>query len=125
MEKSWDRNESLSAFIKVNTIKYAFYAYRHNNFVFKTRDWVCWHIGKERIQRRSKLYPRWEGLFQLLVRINNNTYKLAFHNKHNVNATFNVSNFSHFDVGIVYLRTNPLKRGGMMEAYQETQRSLT
>ena len=103
-------------FAKASAIKYALYAARHNKFLFKLGDWVCWHMRKERIQSRQKLHPRGEGLLQTFARINDNFYKLAFHDEH-VNPTFNVSNFSSFDGGVVDLRTNPLKSGGMMKTY--------
>ncbi|XP_040953670.1 uncharacterized protein, partial [Gossypium hirsutum] len=41
-------------------------------------DWVWLHMRKERfpMQRRSKLLPRGDGPFQVLERINDNSYKL-------------------------------------------------
>ena len=46
--------------------------------VFELGDWVWLHMRKERFlaQRRSKLPSRGDGLFQVLKRINGNTYKL-------------------------------------------------
>ena len=58
-------------------------------------------MRKERIQTRSKLYPRKESPFQALDKINYNFCKLACHGEYNVNVTFNISNFSLFDVGII------------------------
>ena len=37
--------------------------------------------------------------FQVLERINDNTYKIDLPSEYNVNATFNVSDLSPFDVG--------------------------
>jgi hypothetical protein len=39
------------------------------------------------------------GLFQILERINDNTYKVDLLSEYDVSATFNVSNLSLFDVG--------------------------
>ncbi|GKV48658.1 hypothetical protein SLEP1_g55459 [Rubroshorea leprosula] len=46
--------------------------------VFEPGDWVWVHMRKERFhaQRRSKLQPRGDGPFQVIVRINDNAYKL-------------------------------------------------
>ena len=59
------------------------------------------HIRKERFpaQRCSKLLPRGDGPFQVLERINDNTYKLDLPGEYNVSATFNVTDLSPFDVG--------------------------
>jgi hypothetical protein len=71
------------------------------------------HIRKERFpaRRRSKLHPIGDGPFQVLTRINNNAYKLDISSEYNINATFNVSDLSPFDVGDD-LRTNPFKERG-------------
>ena len=39
------------------------------------------------------------GSFQILERINDNTYKVDLLSEYDVSATFNVSNLSLFDVG--------------------------
>ena len=59
------------------------------------------HLRKERFpeQRKSKLMPQWDGPFQVLVRINENAYKLDLLGEYNVSATFNVSDLSLFDIG--------------------------
>jgi len=56
---------------------------------------------KERFPKRtrSKLMLRTGGSFQILERINNNTYKVDLLSEYDVSATFNVSNLSLFDVG--------------------------
>ncbi|GKV46467.1 hypothetical protein SLEP1_g53448 [Rubroshorea leprosula] len=50
----------------------------HKKVVFELRDWVWVHMHKERLpaQRHSKLQPRGDGPFQVIVRINDNAYKL-------------------------------------------------
>ena len=70
-------------------------------------------MRKERFpaRRRSKLLPRGDGPFQVLAKINNNAYKLDLPSEYNINATFNVSNLSPFDVGDD-LRTNPFQEKG-------------
>ena len=70
-------------------------------------------MRKERFlaQRRSKLPSRGDGLFQVLKRINGNTYKLDLLGEQNVSATFNVTNLSRFNIGDD-LRTNPFQEEG-------------
>ncbi|GKV49085.1 hypothetical protein SLEP1_g55854 [Rubroshorea leprosula] len=81
--------------------------------VIELGDLVWAHMRKERFpaQRRSKLQPRGDGPFQLIARINDNTYKLELPGEYNVSATFNVSDLSPFDVGDD-LRTNPFEERG-------------
>jgi len=56
---------------------------------------------KERFPKRtrSKLMPRIDGSFQILERINDNTYKVDLLSEYDISTTFNVSNLSLFDVG--------------------------
>lgn len=49
-------------------------------------------------QERSKLMVWEDESFQVLERINNNTYKIDLSGKYDVSITFNVSNLSLFDV---------------------------
>jgi hypothetical protein len=73
-------------------------------------------------QRKSKLLPRGDGLFQVLERINDNAYKLDLLGEYNVSATFNVSNFSPFGVGNeLDLRTNPFQEEGNDEDMASTR----
>ncbi|XP_017637300.2 uncharacterized protein LOC108479297 [Gossypium arboreum] len=46
--------------------------------IFEPEDWVWVHMRKKRFpaQRKSKLLPRGDGQFQVLERINDNSYKL-------------------------------------------------
>jgi len=68
---------------------------------------------KERFPKRtrSKLMLRTGGSFQILERINDNTYKVDLLSEYDVSATFNVSNLSLFDVG-EDLRSNSFEERG-------------
>jgi hypothetical protein len=70
-------------------------------------------MRKERFsaKRRSKLLPRGDGPFQVLKRINDNAYELDLPGEYNVSATFNVTDWSPFDVG-GDLRANPFQEEG-------------
>ena len=74
---------------------------RRKKFVFEPGDWVWVHMMKELFleQRKSKLEPRGDAPFQVLERINDNTYKVDLPGKYEVSVTFNVSYLSLFDVG--------------------------
>lgn len=65
---------------------------RHKKVVFKPNDWVWVHMHKETFpfQRKSKLQLRRDSPFQMIARINDNTYKIDFSGKYNVSATFKV-----------------------------------
>ena len=71
------------------------------------------HICKERFptQRCSKLLPRGNGPFKVLECIHDNAYRLDLPDEYNVSATFNVTDFSLFDV-CDDLRTNPFQEEG-------------
>ena len=80
--------------------------------VFQPRDWVWVHFRKERflLQRKSKLNPRGDGPFQVLERINDNAYKVDLPGEYNINANFNVTELSPFDVGdSLDSKTNPFE----------------
>ena len=66
---------------------------------------------------QSKLHPRGDGPFQVLVGINDNAYKLDLPGEYNVSATFNVSDFSPFHVGDDS-RMNPFEERGNEENQQ-------
>ena len=70
-------------------------------------------MRKERFpaKRCSKLLLRGGGPFQVIERINDNTYKLDLPSKYDVSATFNVTDLSPFDVG-EDLRANPFQEEG-------------
>ncbi|XP_016700284.1 uncharacterized protein [Gossypium hirsutum] len=81
--------------------------------VFEPGDWVWVHMRKERFpaQRRSKLLPRGDDPFQVLERINENSYKLNLPGDYNISACFNVVDLSTFDAGSD-LGTNRFEEGG-------------
>jgi len=80
---------------------------------FEPGDWVWVHMRKERFpeQRRSKLMPRGDGLYQIIERINDNAYKVDLPGEYGVSANFNVSDLSSFDVGDDS-RSNPFEEQG-------------
>ena len=73
-------------------------------------------MRKERFltQQKSKLNPRGNRLFQVLAKINDNTYKIDLPSEYNVSSTFNVSDLTPFDVDSDS-RTNPFKERGNNE----------
>ena len=81
--------------------------------VFQNNDWVWVHMHKERFpkQRKSKLHPRGHGPFQVLERINYNTYKFDLPGEYGVSATFNIVDlmFLHIDFD---LQSNPFEERG-------------
>jgi hypothetical protein len=81
--------------------------------VFEPGDWVWLHLRKGCFpkKRHSKLLPQGDGPFQVVERINDNAYKLDLLGEYGVNASFNVTDLSPFDVGDD-LRTNPSQDGG-------------
>ena len=50
-------------------------------------------------------------LFQILEKINDNTYRVDFPGEYKVSTTFNIFNFSPFDVG-EDSRSNPFEERG-------------
>ncbi|KAA3487694.1 Transposon Ty3-I Gag-Pol polyprotein [Gossypium australe] len=59
----------------------------------------------------SKLLPRGDGPFQVLERINDNSYKLDLSGEYSVSASFNMFDLSPYDVGDD-LGTNRFEEGG-------------
>jgi len=57
---------------------------------------------------------RWDGSFQILERINDNTYKVDILSEYVVSVTFNYSNLSLFDVGDDYWMNYFEERGDDM-----------
>jgi hypothetical protein len=82
----------------------------HTHVVFQPVNWVWVHMHKERFvaRRTSKLQPRGDGSFEILMRIHDNAYKINLLGEYGVSVTFNVSNLTLFDVGD-YLRSNPFE----------------
>jgi hypothetical protein len=72
--------------------------------------------------RKSKLQPRGDGPFQILERINDNTYKVDLPSEYGVSATFNVSDLTLFDVGDDS-RSNPFEERGYDEDQPNTKRN--
>ena len=73
---------------------------------------------------KSKLYPRRDGPFQVLEKVNDNAYKADLRGKYHVSATFNVFDLSLFDVGNFDSRTNPFKEGekdNMLNSEEENE----
>jgi hypothetical protein len=62
-------------------------------------------------QGRSKLMPRGDGPYQIIERINENTYKVDLLGEYGVSATFNVYDLSLFDVDDDS-RLNPFEERG-------------
>ena len=56
--------------------------------IFEPGDWVWVHMRKEGFPARrwSKLHLGWDGPFQVLVRINDNAYKLDLLGEYNISA---------------------------------------
>ena len=82
--------------------------------IFEPGDLVWLHLCKERFptQRKSKLYPREDGSFQVMARVNDNTYKLDLPGEYNVSATFNIFDLFLFDFEGKDSRANPFEKGG-------------
>jgi len=81
--------------------------------IFQEVDWVLLHLRNERLhtQRKSKLLPRGDGPFQVIRRINNNAYELDLPPSYNISNSFNVCDFSPFDVGFKNSWLNSLQEG--------------
>ncbi len=109
-----DLHQKVRKNIEERTRQYAQKANKgQKRIIFEPGDWVWVHMRKERFpaQRRSKLLPRGDGPFQVLERINDNSYKLDLPGEYNVSASFNVSDLSPYDVGDD-LRTSRFEGGG-------------
>jgi hypothetical protein len=81
--------------------------------VFQLSDGVWIHMCKEWFpnQGKSKLQPRGDGQFQVLERINDNTYKIDLLGEYGVNATFNVTDLTLFHTGF-NSKLNPSEERG-------------
>jgi len=71
-------------------------------------------------KRKNKLMPRVEGLFKVLEKLNDTTYKVDLPGNYGVSATFNVPNLSHYltDDYLTDLRIKSSQQGEMMESPQ-------
>ena len=67
--------------------------------ILKLGDWVWMHFREESFPslHKSKLHPRGDSPFNILERINDNSYKIDFPGDYSVSATFNVADLSPFD----------------------------
>jgi hypothetical protein len=118
--------ESVRQHIKMKNKLYATKANKgRRQVIFEPGDWVWVHMRQERFQARrgSKLRTRGDGPFQLLARINSNAYKLDLLGEYNINATFNVSDLSPFDIDDD-LRTNPFEERRNDENQQASLKDL-
>jgi len=109
-------HEHVKAQIEKKNVNYAKQANKgRKKIVFELGDWIWVHMMKERIpkQRKSKLQPRRDGLFQVLESINDNVYKVDLPGEYGVSASLNVYDLSLFDVGndFQYLKTNVFQEG--------------
>jgi len=84
--------------------------------VLEPGDWVWIHMRKERFpkQRKSKLQPRGDGSFQVLERINDNSYKIDIPGEYGVSSSFNVAYLTPFVAGddLEHLKANSFQEGG-------------
>nr|GEX04787.1 hypothetical protein [Tanacetum cinerariifolium] len=84
------------------------------HILFQPRDLVWVHFRNDRFpaKRRSKLSSRSEGLFKILTKVNDNTYKVALPGTPTAAATFNVTDLQPYydpDDPIPSLRANFLE----------------
>ncbi|KAF3630335.1 putative 60S ribosomal protein L7-3-like [Capsicum annuum] len=85
--------------------------------ILESADWVWVHLRKDRFpsKRNAKWMPRGDGPFQVLERINDNTYKIDLPPEYQVHNTFNVCDLSQVetveDGNDPNLRTNFLQDG--------------
>jgi len=84
----------------------------------RKKDLVWFHLRKEIFpkQRKSKLKPRGDGLFQVLRKANNNAYQFDLPKDFGVHTTFNdlipfVGDSNDY-IDLPNLRTNPSPEGG-------------
>jgi len=87
--------------------------------IFEPGDWVWLHLRKDRFptHRKSKLMPRGDGPFQVIKRINENTYELDLPDTYLGSHSFNISDLTPFSAGLPNLWTNSFPPG----EHDETQ----
>lgn len=82
-------------------------------------------MRKERFptQRKSKLFPRGDGNFQVVAKVNDNAYKIDLPGEYGVRATFNVADLTHFELGDEDFnsRSNSLQEGGSDEDQEQLE----
>jgi hypothetical protein len=78
-------------------------------------DLVWLHLRKDRFPdlRKSKLMPRADGLFKIIEKINDNTYKLQLPPEFGVSPTFNISYLKPYmgEEDTLQLRMTPIQEG--------------
>ena len=93
--------------------------------VLEPSDWVWVHMRKERFprERKSKLQPRGDRLFQVLEKINDNAYKINIPSEYGVSPSFNVADLNPFVAGddSKHLRANAFQEGGNDENLKTAQ----
>ena len=78
-------------------------------------DCIWLHLRNERFseQQKSKLMPCKDEPFQVVERVNENSYKLDLLGEYGVSTTFNVADLFPFAAGDDFdLRTNPFQEEG-------------
>jgi len=71
-------------------------------------------------QKKSKLLPLGDGLFQIIKRINDNAYELDLPNAYLGSHFFNVSHLTPFSTGVAITCTNSLPSGEGDEDLRES-----
>jgi hypothetical protein len=78
-------------------------------------DLVWLHLRKDRFTelRKSKLMPRATGPYKIIMKINDNAYKLELPPEFGVNPPFNISDLKPYlgGEGELELRTTPIQEG--------------
>lgn len=77
---------------------------------FELGDWAWYTLERIDFLSKGKLSSYLEEMdfYKFLKRINDNTYIVNLSNNYRVNSTFNINDFSSFDIG-TNLRTNSLQ----------------
>ncbi|GKV36628.1 hypothetical protein SLEP1_g44736 [Rubroshorea leprosula] len=92
-------HEEVREKLQRQTIRYKAHHDKHQKkVVYKEGDWVWIHLRKERFPNRPnvKLFPRANGPFQIVEKINDNAYKIKLPGDYGVSATFNVADLSPY-----------------------------
>jgi len=78
--------------------------------IFEPRDLDWLHLRKDRFstQRKSKLLPRGDVLFQIIKNINDNAYELDLPDTYLGSHSFNVSDLTPFATGVANSWKNSL-----------------
>jgi len=109
-------HEQVKERIKKSNASYQAQANKHKRrVVFQPGDLVWVHLRKETFpsKRKSKVMPSADGPFEVLERVNDNTYKVNLPGEYGVSATFNVADLSPYleDDHLSNLRINSPQQG--------------